>query len=193
MLHTFPWQARHSLPVLLLLLVIGALALFPMMWQFQLDFVANLIYQGEWWRLVSGHLIHSNLNHLALNSAGIIALWALHGHYYNGPRLITALFGSALLISFAVLLFADYDRYVGLSGCLHALFVIGMLEDFKRQDKTAWLLLAGLVIKLGYELSFGASEDLKAMIEVDVATKAHLYGAISGLIVFPLWQKIKLK
>src|ERR1700757_4831023 len=32
---------------------------------------------GDWWRLVTAHLVHYDARHLALNLAGLALLWAL--------------------------------------------------------------------------------------------------------------------
>ena len=74
--------------------------------------------------------------------------------------------------------------YVGLSGVLHGFFVWGALMDIKHNEKTGYLLLIGVIAKIIHEQIYGASADVEQLIGASVATDAHLYGAIGGLVVF---------
>src|SRR5438552_2270554 len=40
---------------------------------------------GEWWRLITGHLVHLNLEHALLNTLGLALMWALFARDY-APR-----------------------------------------------------------------------------------------------------------
>tara|TARA_E500000331_G_scaffold290512_2_gene286557 strand:- start:40 stop:255 length:216 start_codon:yes stop_codon:yes gene_type:complete len=64
-----------------------------------------------------------------------IDIWALfYSHVW--VRRWACLYSAALIL------------YAGLSSALHGIFVWGMVRDFEKGDKTAWILLVGLVIKL---------------------------------------------
>ena len=83
--------------------------------------------------------------------------------------------------------------YVGLSGVLHGVFLIGAYFDIKQGMKTGWLLLVGVLIKVGHEQIFGASQDIADLINATVAIDAHLFGTISGLmIIVILYGKLRL-
>ncbi|MCU4676722.1 rhombosortase [Catenovulum sp. 2E275] len=140
------------------------------------------------WRIISGHLVHSNFLHFILNSAGFLALWALHGHFYQPVKLIQLVLLSCLFISAWLFFFSDIDIYYGFSGILHTLVCWGALKDIQAKDKTGYLLLLALAAKVFYEQSFGASESTEALIGVAVATQAHLAGAIFGAIYFYIGQ-----
>ncbi|MEP7766379.1 hypothetical protein, partial [Sanguibacter sp. 26GB23] len=59
--------------------------------------------------------------------------------------------------------------------------------------KTGWLLLIGILIKVGHEQIFGASQDIADLINATVAIDAHLFGTISGLtIIVILYGKLRL-
>ena len=74
----------------------------------------------EVWRLTTGHLLHTNLNHLMLNTLGLVLLWALHGHYYSTAHYLAFVVYSSLFTSLSIYLFSpDLEWYVGLSGVLH--------------------------------------------------------------------------
>ncbi len=180
-LASFPWQLQHSLAVILISLALIIIALLPESMQNQLYFIDSNIEQGEYWRLLTGHLAHSNFNHLYFNLAGLLALWALQGQYYSHTNIALICVISSLIISVGLLVKMDNYQYVGFSAVLHALFAWGSLNDLYNKDKTAYILLAGLIAKLAYEQTVGASQEVEDLIGVSVAVDAHLYGALSGL------------
>lgn len=145
----------------------------------------NLIITGEYWRLITGHFFHSNGNHFMLNIAAVALLWALHGQYYQYKNYLIVFTVSAIVCSLGIFWFAEnIVLYVGLSGVLHGFFVWGALMDIKHHEKTGYLLLIGVIAKILHEQFYGASADVELLIGATVATDAHLYGAIGGLVVF---------
>ncbi|MCH1932077.1 rhombosortase [Shewanella sp. A25] len=148
-----------------------------------LSFRRSGIEQFEWWRLITGNLLHTNHWHLLMNLGGLWAVVFLHHFHYN-VRGLTALFlllclleGIGLYLGFPKLL-----GYVGLSGMLHGLFTFGAVQDIRCKMRSGYLLLLGVIIKVGHEQWFGASDDVTEMIGARVATEAHLVGLICGLI-----------
>jgi rhomboid family GlyGly-CTERM serine protease len=170
---------------LLLLLLAILLALFEPTLSGILQFDRQAILAGEWWRLWSGHLLHTNSWHLLMNLAGLVVITLLHGNYYQRWQFLFLLLSGLLLISLALLFWSPaISFYVGLSGWLHTLLVYGACEDIRRNWSSGWLILAGVAAKVTWEQWHGASSDLVTLIEADVAIDAHLYGAICGLILF---------
>jgi rhomboid family GlyGly-CTERM serine protease len=170
-------------------LVVFALALIALIFDAQIsDFLIynrRLITDGEYWRIISGHLFHSNANHFMLNVAAVALLWALHGQYYNHKNYLMIFLTSAIVCSLGIYWFSmDIELYVGLSGVLHGFFVWGALMDIKHKEKTGYLLLIGVMAKIIHEQIYGASADVEILIGASVATDAHLYGAFGGLLAF---------
>lgn len=142
----------------------------------------DLIAKGELWRLLTGHFFHTNEYHLLLNLAALWMLWGLHKQYYNIYCYSLLFITLALTCSIGLYYFSpDLYRYVGLSGVLHGVFVWGAIIDIKHQDKTGYLLLLGVWLKIIYEQIYGASSDVANLIAANVAVDAHLWGAIGGL------------
>lgn len=178
---------RFHVPYLLLALLIILLSLLPDSMQQALQYQRNAISNGQLWRLFSGHLLHSNHWHLLMNLAGLVLAMLLHSHYYRATSLCWQLTLSALLISLALYCFsADIVVYVGLSGVLHSMLTLGALHDIQLKMTTGWLLLAGLMIKVGWEQWQGPDAQLAELINASVATDAHLYGVCAGLVVAAL-------
>ncbi|RDV27593.1 rhombosortase [Alteromonas aestuariivivens] len=139
----------------------------------------------ETWRLISGNIVHTNGFHLLLNLAGLILLWALHGDHYRIGLFLKLFVWCCLGTSLGIYFFSpSLIWYAGLSGALHGVFIWGACMDIRMGIKSGWLLLAGIVFKLGMEQWQGSSAELAELIDANVAVDAHLYGAISGLALF---------
>ncbi|QYJ73635.1 rhombosortase [Shewanella sp. FJAT-52076] len=147
----------------------------------KLNWQKQLIGAGEYWRLISGNLLHTNHWHLLMNLAGFWVILSLHHFHYRAAGLVLLLFVLCLGEGIGLYLFyPSLQAYVGLSGILHGLFAFGALMDIKRGLKSGWLLLIGLGLKVGYEQYFGASSDVASLIGARVATESHLVGALLG-------------
>lgn len=150
-----------------------------------LQFDRAMIAQGELWRLFTGNLFHTNSWHLLFNLLGLLMLSQLFGRLIKPLHfaLFTLLNGSAV----GVLLYLfcpEIELYVGLSGYLHGLFVLGCLLEIHQGRQSSYLLLAGVAIKVGWETYYGSSEQMTVLINATVATDAHLFGALAALPLF---------
>ena len=150
------------------------------------DFYRLAISEGEYWRLLTGHLFHTNGTHLLLNLLGLALITALHRHFYQPLPFATLTLFSALFISGFLILIGGLDRYVGLSGLLHSFFAWGALKDMQAKEKTGVFLYLGLWVKVLLEQTQGASEQIASLINANVAIDAHLGGAIAGTLCFAL-------
>lgn len=151
-----------------------------------LRYERSLILSGEYWRIVSGHFTHTNLNHLLLNCAGVILAWIL---LPIRPRMDYALFGIAILsglCGLALLVFEpQVSWYKGLSGLVHAMLAVGAVLNLAERGSRWWglVLLSLLALKV-YSESFGIRGSLIAQwIDAPVVTQVHLWGLASGVAV----------
>lgn len=185
-LSSFPIAREHSLIVLMVaLLSIIAFTVEHTLGPTLTDtlvYQRQLIAQGEVWRLVTGHLLHTNGFHLLLNLAALLMLWALHGRFYRIKNYCALFLCCALTTSIGIYFFnTSLIQYVGLSGVLHGIFVFGAMMDIQAKDKTGYLLFIGVWLKIAHEQIYGASTDVSDLIEASVAIDAHLWGAVGGL------------
>ncbi len=158
-----------------------------------LDFTRQGIAQHQWWRLLSAHFLHTNTYHLAVNLAGLFLLWLLHGEYYRARNYSAVFVITSLFVSILVWLASPHlNAYVGLSGVLHGVFAWGIIQDFKHKRVSAYLLLAGLIIKLIDERFFSTNDFMANLIGASVAIDAHLYGAIAGIMLGVLLPSVRL-
>lgn len=145
-----------------------------------LVFQSEAITQGQWWRLVSGHFLHTNFNHFLMNSIGLILLWALHGEYYRPITYLTLFLLCCIGTGLGLLFGSDITQYVGLSGTLHGIFVWGALSDIQKGYRSGWLLFVGVWIKVIYEQIAGPSDIVAGLIASNVAIDAHFFGTLTG-------------
>ena len=135
---------------------------------------------GQWWRLLSAHIVHLDFDHAALNSLGLVLMWALFARDYRPGQWLAIVLGSVAAIDAGLWLRdSTIAWYVGSSGALHGVMAAGTLAHLRRRDLDGWILAAFIVLKLAYEQSAGALPftDSHAGVVVD----AHLFGTIGGV------------
>jgi len=145
-------------------------------------FDRQLIEQWQVWRIISGHLTHLNWSHLLLNMAGLLMVVIFFSAYKSNRYWAGALLFIALLCSAGLLVDNQLERYVGFSGVLHGLFIIGARWEMQRYKISGIVLILIIIGKLVWEQMFGALPGSEAMAGGRVAINAHLYGAIGGAI-----------
>ena len=149
-----------------------------------LRFDRAAIMSGEYWRFVSGHLVHLGLSHLMLNAAGFLLIWFLISAYFD-PRLwlvitVSVIIGIDLGFWF---LEPDLQWYVGLSGLLHGLLAAGVVGGIRSGRVDVWVLGAALIGKLAYEQMLGPLPGSEESSGGAVIVAAHAYGALAGAIM----------
>ncbi|MDP2562704.1 rhombosortase [Psychrobium sp. 1_MG-2023] len=161
----------------------------------QLEFNRELIAKGEYWRLLTGNFLHTNHWHLLFNLVGLLFLSYMYNPHFPPLKFSFFVLTNAALLGCALYLFSpNIELYVGLSGVLHGLFVYGCLSDIKTGDKVSYVLLGAVIAKVVYESIYGASVKMSELIDANVATDAHLFGALIAIISFltiELSQRLK--
>ncbi len=144
----------------------------------------SLISDGEVWRLITGNLLHTNLNHLLLNLGGLFLIWFIFWDV-SDQRWQSAFLIFPLLVNTVLLYWftPSMEAYVGLSGALHGTIVAFGLADYRKNKWISVGLIIGVAIKLAYEQWTGSPEEMEVLIGAKVAIDAHLWGAISGLMI----------
>jgi len=154
---------------------------------FQFD--RALIDQGQYWLLLTGHLVHLNWTHWALNMAGLVVVAVFFSLYGNILNWLFVLLFSALVTGLGLYWFQpELSWYVGLSGVLHGLFIYGAIRETRFYPFSGYVLLLLLAGKLFWEYMNGPLPGSEQMTGGRVLVEAHLYGAIAGLVaVFLTW------
>lgn len=137
---------------------------------------------GEIWRVISGHIIHSDWQHLLMNMTGLSLCVAtfykdLHfSHWFLSFVFISLISSCGLLI-----IYPDNYRYVGFSDVLHGWILMGALVIAAKEKKLTiaifvlfWLKIIEENLELTFFTSYGVSGN--------VAKESHILGAVGGIL-----------
>jgi rhomboid family GlyGly-CTERM serine protease len=143
----------------------------------------HAIENGEYWRLVSGHLVHLGAGHLWPNLAATAIIGLLfEGVFRNGDWLRVGAASAAAIDLGLYALEPQVSWYVGMSGVLHGFVAAGALALLVRRDKLGFVLAIGLAGKLIFEQVSGPVPFTAESVGGPVVVAAHLYGVVGGLV-----------
>jgi rhomboid family GlyGly-CTERM serine protease len=164
------------LAVLLLLAPLLGGSSLELLWRYERSGVA----QGEWWRLLTAHVMHLDAWHAMLNCMGLALLWALFARSYR-----LAQWGWALLVTIVTIdlgfwfISTGLQWYVGASAVLHGVFACGCIALIRQRDAVGVVAAAVFVAKLLWEQIHGP---LPLETRHPVITVSHAYGALGGAL-----------
>ena len=151
---------------------------------------------GEYWRVLSAHLVHANWKHFLLNAAGIILCMSLASPTWSIWRWTACNLYLALGISILFTLRnPGLQWYVGYSGVLFGIYLLAAIDLYKRDKTIAQILGLAIVVKVIIEQSGNMTFTSGGLIGVPVVVDAHLYGLLLGLSialaqrVYTIWIK----
>jgi rhomboid family GlyGly-CTERM serine protease len=166
-----------------LLLAIGLLLL-PLLggeplrlaWRYQRDAIGA----GEFWRLLTAHVVHLDITHALLNALGLVLLWGLFARAWRPRQWLIAVLVSLLAIDAGFWFLAPrLEWYVGASGLLHGIFACGCIALLRQRDWIGVVSTVAFIGKLVWEQRVGP---LPFEEGGTVVTIAHLYGAVGGFV-----------
>lgn len=114
------------------------------------------ITSGQVWRLLSGHLVHADWNHLLWNSLGLLLLGVLIERRSRALLAGTLAAGTTAVNLLLLSPYTGLDYYCGLSGVLNALLVVALWLEWQ-VSRSWWLVAIALACfsKLLIEVSTG--------------------------------------
>ena len=142
------------------------------------------IMDGELWRLVTGHLVHLNFQHLIWNALAylILAVMARHDEGISYSRQAGIIAAGIVAIDAAIFLSpTQLSYYAGFSGVLNALWAVMIVEAWW-QKRSGFIALIGLLslMKIAYEAV--TAETLFFYTPWPAAFEGHAGGALAGLL-----------
>jgi rhomboid family GlyGly-CTERM serine protease len=179
-----PW--RSCLLAAAALILFLALGPAPEAWVFDRAAISH----GEWWRLITGHWVHSDGSHALWNIAALLCLGALFEARLRW-RLFPVLLAGAAGVS-AWLFWGEpaLQVYCGLSGILNSVLIVGLMLMWRQQRQPLVLMTAvGAAVKIIVEVHLGQAL-LSDTAWPSVAT-AHAAGFLSGIILVNLLRTKK--
>jgi rhomboid family GlyGly-CTERM serine protease len=181
---TATWWLFGLLGAVVVLLSLGGES-----WTQALRYEREAVLAGDFWRLVTGHLVHGSSRHLLLNGIGIVLVASLFPRHYPVAAWLLVLVGSMAAIDVGFVFWEpQVTWYVGLSGVLHGALAAGAIAWWRYEKKALALALSVILIgKLAWEQWRGG---LPLAGSLPVVVEAHLYGATGGALVAALIQGV---
>ena len=143
----------------------------------------ELIIAGEWYRLFSGNLVHLNSAHLLMNIFGLAIVLFFFSTHLKPSQWLALFFLSMMFVSLGLFWTnSDILYYVGFSGVLHGVFIVGAMIETRRFPLSGYTLIVLLLAKLVWEQLNGPVPGTEDMINGHVVVDSHLYGALSGVV-----------
>ena len=152
----------------------------------------DAIETGQYWRLVSGHLVHLGFGHLWPNLAALVVIGLLFEDMFGNVDWVRIGAASAAAIDLGLyVLDPDVSWYVGLSGVLHGYVAAGALALIARRERLGVVLAVGVGAKLIFEQVVGPVPFTAASVGGPVVVAAHLYGVIGALMAEAAAQLVR--
>lgn len=171
-----PWQVPLTIALLCVALSVDGDSLREL-----LRYERAGLEAGEFWRLLSGHLVHLGTGHLVLNLAALGVLGLLLDGALDRLEWAFAGLVSAFTIDVGLYwLSGEVQWYVGLSGVLHGFMTAGSLKLLAARAPTGLILLSITIGKLLWEQFGGPLPYSELTSGGPVIVDAHLYGALGG-------------
>jgi len=167
------------------ILTLSLSLLFLQFFQDELVFKRNNIDQGQWWRIITGNLVHTNYPHLALNLVGIWMSAFLFAGYLSSKTYLISLSVLLIFVGLGIYFFSPALMwYAGISGALYGLFLIGAVYAILYKDYVTGIPLIILIpAKIIWDQIYGGNQSSAELIGVPVAIDAHLYGMIGAIFL----------
>lgn len=149
------------------------------------------IAQGEWWRLVTGHLVHSDAEHALWDIIALALIgWVMESQ--GRDRVLLAALAGMLAVNMGLWWWLpELERYCGLSGMLNTLFVIALNDLWaEHRHPLIPLVAVGLAIKLATESM--ARQSLFVHTLWPSVPEVHVAGCLGGLAFLGLERLIQL-
>ena len=175
-------------PLFIAIITLTLLFLIAQLLQTDFVFNRNHINSGQWWRIISGNLTHSNYPHLFLNLSG---LWILGFLFIDTFNTKTFIFSSAflcLIVGLGLYYFTpELLNYYGFSGVLYGLFFVAGVNAALNKDIFTGISVAALILgKITWDFFQGGSTSSEELIGIPVATDAHQYGLVGAILISAL-------
>jgi rhomboid family GlyGly-CTERM serine protease len=147
-----------------------------------LRFERDAILAGQVWRLLTAHMVHLGWTHCMLNLAGLGLCLLVAPDLFRSAGALWRRF-ALLALGVGVLMLVlpiAVQSYVGLSGVLYGLFVLGLWPQ-ARSNWIAALCLGFVLGRMLWQWMAGPSIAEELMIGGNIVAQAHMYGVLVAL------------
>lgn len=148
------------------------------------------VRQGDWWRLLTGPMLHGNVPHLLMNAGAWFGLALLAGRLLHRGWALAAWFAGALGGSWASLVLTPETPSVGASGGLCGLLGLLLALGLQRRALLPPTFLKDLLSSLGFMALFGVLA--WALIDHGAHAGGLAAGFLLGLAVLAFQDRLPL-
>jgi rhomboid family GlyGly-CTERM serine protease len=170
-------------PALVLSAISGMLLWLPSAWYDRLRYDRAAVAAGQWWRLFTANFIHLGVWHYVLNVLSLLLLVLLcPGRlpvWEWVARVVIVAVGTCLGLYWGG---QGIASYVGMSGMIYGLFLIGLGSQALTGDLVAVACLVFLVGRVGWEFVVGIPAAEERLIGGRVVPESHLFGMAAALV-----------
>ncbi|MBX2858868.1 MAG: rhombosortase [Cellvibrionaceae bacterium] len=139
----------------------------------------------QFWRLFTGHLVHTNLWHGLLNISALAIALYLFGNSESVKKYLFNIIFLCLSISISLYLFEPWlANYVGFSGVLYGIFALYLIKTLQQKPLLNTALFIGLSWKvISQQMPDFDTNYLRSTIQAKVIVEAHCYGYLCGIVL----------
>jgi len=180
------WSSHGTVFVPWATLLLSSLALFtwlhagfaPVDWVYD----RAAIEQGEWWRLLTGHWVHSDGGHALWNITALVLLGLVSEKILGNWMPVALLMSTAAVDTWLWWGMPHLQQYCGLSGILNGLLAAALVHQWRLYRQPLILLIgAGAVIKIALEIMSGQA--IFTQTAWPSVPESHAVGLLGGLVV----------
>lgn len=143
---------------------------------------AQLMAGQELWRIVTAHGVHLGWFHVLLNACGLLLCCVLAPDRFRPRRLVFDVLFLATAISLLLAVFSpQVSDYVGFSGVLYGLLVLGLIPSAVRGNFASGGALLITVGWMAWQCLVGPSRTEEQQIGGHIIVDAHLYGVTAAV------------
>lgn len=155
-------------------------------WHWSLD--SSRVYQGEWWRLITGHFVHLSWQHYLYDLLALgLALALCIAVDLRSTAIAQTAFFSAAMVSATLLLTHPVDIYGGVSGITAGLLARGTLQMINKGA-----LFSGVILSLCLLFKILLEHQGIAVSEIAPVWQAHAAGATAAMTLAACsWKQTK--
>lgn len=141
-------KTKFPVLTLILLFACGGIPLCPAAREILIQ-NREAVLHGDWWRLLTGNLVHHSTSHLFWNCL-VIAIVGTVMERRSRSRLLTCLVGSGFFIGpLLYILHPAMTHYAGMSGIATALVACTLIGWIVTPETPRWIGITGLSVLIG--------------------------------------------
>ncbi|MCU7796989.1 MAG: rhombosortase [Candidatus Thiodiazotropha sp. (ex Semelilucina semeliformis)] len=171
-----PWRTLFLTTLALAgYLILGAA---PEAWVFDRAAIGN----GEVWRLVTGHWVHSDFEHALWDISALVLLGVLFEKYLRGHLLLALGIGTLGVDIWLWWIDTGLHYYCGLSGILNTLLVVGLVQLWRdTRHPLVWFIGMSAIAKILLEI--GSGQALLTQTLWPSVPEVHAVGFLTGVML----------